>query len=68
MVMNAVKAAERSGSTFADTVAGTPELAALMLTDDIAGLAVPDTYLGIADAFRQRLIARAIDVRPPGKR
>ena len=67
LVTNAVKAAERSGSTFADVVAGTPELAAALSADDIAGLASPDTYLGVADMFRQRLIAGAANRRSPGK-
>jgi hypothetical protein len=42
-----------------------PEIAALMPADDLAGLAVPENYLGSADTFRQRLIASA---RPSGKR
>ena len=63
MVKNAMAAAERSGSTFAEAVAGMPELAALLPADDIAGLAVPENYLGVADAFRQRLIASATNAR-----
>jgi 3-carboxy-cis,cis-muconate cycloisomerase len=65
MVKNAIGAAQRSGSTFAEAVAGMPQLAALMSADDLAGLAVPENYLGVADMFRQRLIASA---RPSGKR
>jgi len=68
MVKKAMDTAKRSGSTFADAVAGMPEVAALMSRDDIAGLAVPENYLGVADAFRQRLIASATHARPSGKR
>jgi 3-carboxy-cis,cis-muconate cycloisomerase len=68
MVKTAIGASQRSGSTLAETVAHTPELAALMSPDDIAGLAVPENYLGAADAFRQRLIASATHARPSGKR
>ena len=67
LVKGAVEAAERSGSNFADTVSRTPEIASL-LPDDIAGLSEPDTYLGTADTFRQRLIEASTDVRPLGKR
>jgi 3-carboxy-cis,cis-muconate cycloisomerase len=65
LVKNAIAAAQRSGLTFAETVASMPEIAALMPADDLAGLAVPENYLGAADTFRQRLIASA---RPSGKR
>jgi 3-carboxy-cis,cis-muconate cycloisomerase len=65
LVKNAIAAAQRSGLTFAETVAGMPEIAGLMPADDLAGLAVPENYLGSADTFRQRLIASA---RPSGKR
>ena len=68
MVKSAIAAAERSGATFAEAVAGMPELSALMPADDIAGLTVPENYLGVADTFRQRLLARATHLRPSGKR
>ena len=67
MVKRAVEVAQQSGSTFADAVARTPELAALMTADDIARLAAPDAHLGAADVFRQRLIA-AGNARTLGKR
>jgi 3-carboxy-cis,cis-muconate cycloisomerase len=68
LVKHAIDSVGTSGSTFADVVAGTPELAGLLSADDIAGLSQPDTYLGAAGAFRQRLIARAAGARPSGKR
>jgi 3-carboxy-cis,cis-muconate cycloisomerase len=68
MVKNAMDSAKRSGLTFAESVAAMPELATLISTDDIAGLTVPEHYLGAADAFRQRLIASATHGRPSGKR
>ena len=68
MVKTAIDAAQRSGTSFAEAVAAMPELAALMTKDDIAGLAVPENYLGIADTFRQRLLADAVSARPSGKR
>ena len=68
LVKQAIAAAQRTGSTFAEAVAGMPELAALMSADDVAGLAVPENYLGAADAFRQRLLASATHPRPSGKR
>lgn len=67
LVKDAVKTTHQTGSTFADVVAGTAELAALLSPYDLAGLSKPDTYLGSADAFRQRLLARGADVRSPEK-
>jgi len=68
LVKTAVEAAQKPEATFAAAVAGMPELAALMPADDIAGLTVPEHYLGVADTFRQRLIASAAHARPSGKR
>jgi 3-carboxy-cis,cis-muconate cycloisomerase len=68
LVKQAVDAVGKSGSTFTDVVARTPEIAALLSADDIASLCQPDTYLGAADAFRRRLIARAGVVLSSGKR
>jgi 3-carboxy-cis,cis-muconate cycloisomerase len=68
LAKRAIDNAQRSGSTFAEAVAEMPELAAAMSAEDIAGLAVPENYLGVADAFRQRLIASAALARPAGKR
>ena len=67
LVRNAVTAAQQSGATLTDAVAAMPELSSLLSAADVAGLAVPDTYLGSADRFRQRLLISAAAL-PPGKR
>jgi len=68
LVKKAVAAAQQSGATLTDAVAAIPELSSLLSAADVAGLAVPDTYLGSADRFRQRLLASAADPFTPGKR
>ena len=67
LVRNAVTAARQSGATLADAVAAMPELSSLLSAADVAGLSMPDTYLGSADRFRQRLLTSAAAL-PPGKR
>ena len=68
LVKTAVSTAQRSGRTLADVVAATPELSALLSADDITALVVPETYLGLADQFRRRLLAAAVDDVASGKR
>ena len=46
LVRNAVAAARQSGATLTEAVAAIPELASLLSAADVAGLAVPETYLG----------------------
>src|SRR4029453_16185784 len=67
LVRNAVAAAQQSGATLADAVAAMPELSSLLSAADVAGLAVPHTYLVSAHRFRQRLLTSAAAL-PPGKR
>ena len=67
LVRNAVAAAQQSGATLTEAVAAMPELSSLLSAADVAGLAVPETYLGSADRFRQRLLASAAALTP-GKR
>ena len=67
LVRSAVAAAQQSGATLTDAVAAMPELSSLLSAAEVAGLAVPDTYLGSADRFRQRLLTSAAAL-PPGKR
>jgi 3-carboxy-cis,cis-muconate cycloisomerase len=68
LVKSAVQETQRTGSTFADVVRGTPELAAMLSVSDLAGLGTPETYVGSAETFRQRLLARGAGAQPHGKR
>jgi hypothetical protein len=51
--------ADRLGITLAEAVANTPALASLVSADERALLEKPETYLGMAETFRRRLIAES---------
>jgi len=59
LVRAAVDAAAASGRRFADVVAETPELSALIARGQHDGLFAAESYLGSAGVFRARLLAAA---------
>ncbi len=59
LVKAAVEETARSGRTFADVVASTPDLAAVIDASERDSLFRVDTYLGSAEVFRARLLATA---------
>jgi len=53
----AIDPQQRGGRTFAEAVAAIPEIVRVLPPEEIASLDVPEAYLGVAEALRQRLLA-----------
>jgi 3-carboxy-cis,cis-muconate cycloisomerase len=59
LVSEAIAESRRSSRALADVVASMPDVAVHLTAHEAAALAAPERYLGVAEAFRQRLIERA---------
>ena len=56
LLSDAARMAAEQGMSLAEVVRGTPELAELLAPEQIAGLDIPEEYLGCAEIFRQQLL------------
>jgi 3-carboxy-cis,cis-muconate cycloisomerase len=59
LVTQALARSRASGESLGRTVRATPEIAHVLTEDDLRSLDEADTYLGMAETFRRRLLASA---------
>jgi 3-carboxy-cis,cis-muconate cycloisomerase len=65
LVTDAVSTTRASGTTFRDVLASMPEVTRALTADELASIDAPESYLGAAEIFRQRLIAGATSSLAP---
>jgi 3-carboxy-cis,cis-muconate cycloisomerase len=59
LVSQALARSRESGRTLREVLASMPEAAAMLSADELAGIDVPERYLGAAEALRIRLLNQA---------
>jgi 3-carboxy-cis,cis-muconate cycloisomerase len=57
LVRGAIQRTRENGESFSRALRATPELARVLSDDDLRTIDEADSYLGMAETFRQRLLA-----------